>query len=405
MGSCHRSVMTAGTLSNQSGNGPGAGSRVFGLYLHIPFCVRKCLYCSFYSVAGRSDIFQRYVNALKTQLHQFAQRDLKSNEKIRTIFFGGGTPSVLPAPLLTDLLSFCLDVFHCREKELEISLEANPATINGNDLDQLYRAGFNRLSIGVQSFLDEELQSLGRPHTAREAGDIFSLARKAGFSNVSVDLMYGLPGQNLSGWKKTLTAALELEPDHLSIYELTIEEETVFANLHAKGMLNLPDEDDVLAMMKVTLEETGKNKYHRYEISNYARPGKECRHNINYWMNGSYLGAGAGAVSCLSGCRMANVAYIDDYCRRVEAGESPVQDTEQLDREAQFRETVVMGLRMTRGVSMKELEYRFGISGIEYYGETLKGLQDDDLLAIEGDRLKLTDRGLMLANRVMAVLV
>lgn len=407
MGSWRIFVMTAGPLSNQSGKNKnsGAENRCCGLYLHIPFCLRKCLYCSFFSVPGRSDTFVRYCSAAQRQMQQFTLLERAAGMEVRTIFFGGGTPSVLPVSLLTKLLLSCRTNFSIQQTNLEISLEVNPATVNQDDLSQLYRAGFNRLSIGVQSFGDEDLRILGRPHTAAEARDAFIMARKAGFANISLDLMYGLPGQTLSSWLETLGIALALEPDHLSIYELTIEKETVFGDLQEQGKLILPGEDVILQMMQATQEETARKGFHRYEISNYARPGKECLHNINYWQNGSYIGIGAGAVSCLSGYRFSNISDVEEYCRKIETGGSPIGDMEELDHDARFRETVVMGLRMTRGVSITGLESRFGLHAVDYYGGTLKQLQNADLLAIEGDFLKLTKRGLKLANRVMAELV
>jgi len=407
MGLWLRFVRTAGPLSNQSdkNSNTGTGNRGCGLYLHIPFCLRKCLYCSFFSVPGGSDTFVRYCSAAQRQVQQFARLVREAGKEVRTIFFGGGTPSVLPVSLLLKLLQSCRRSFGIQHNNLEISLEVNPATVNQDDLSQLFHAGFNRLSIGVQSFNDEYLRMLGRPHTAAEARDAFIMARKAGFANISLDLMYGLPGQSLFAWQETLGIALALEPDHLSIYELTIEKETVFGDMQEQGKLILPEEDVVLRMMKATQEETARKGFHRYEISNYARPGKECLHNINYWQNGSYIGIGAGAVSCLSGRRFSNISNVEEYCRKIETGGSPIGDMEELDHEARYRETVVMGLRMTRGISISWLESRFGLNAADYYGGILKHLQNDDLLAMEGDFLMLTERGLKLANRVMAELV
>lgn len=334
-----------------------------------------------------------------------AGADREDCNTIRTVFFGGGTPSVLPVSLLVKLLHACCGCFCISCEKTEISLEVNPATVDRDDLEQLFGAGFNRLSIGVQSFVDEELSTLGRPHTAEEARNTYQMARSAGFTNVSLDLMYGLPGQSVSSWRTSLAAALELFPDHLSIYELTIEENTIFAHLQEQGRLHLPEEEEVLRMMQVTRQETAKRGLHRYEISNYALPGWECRHNINYWQNGSYIGIGAGAVSCLSGCRFSSIADVEEYCREIETGDSVEGESEELDQEARFRESVVMGLRMTRGVSVSSLERRFGLNIAEYYGDVLSNLRKDNLLVCESDFLRLTDRGLLLANRVMSELV
>lgn len=376
-----------------------------GIYLHIPFCVRKCLYCSFFSVVGGKEVFARYCRALLKQMRQFAGSAGLEQYSPRTVFFGGGTPSVLSASHLVQLLHACRQCFRLPGDSTEISLEVNPATVNRDDLEQLAEAGFSRLSIGVQSFVDAELQVLGRPHTAAEARETFLMARRAGFDNISIDLMYGLPGQTVCSWEDSLATALQLAPDHLSVYELTIEEDTVFAHLQEEDRLHLPEEEEILHMMRLTLQETAKTGLHRYEISNYARSGRECLHNINYWENGSYAGIGAGAVSCLAGCRFAAVADVEEFCRRIETGESVVRESEKLGREARFRESVVMGLRMTRGVSINSLQRRFGLNAEEYYGEVLRRLQRDNLLTGGDGFLRLTDRGFLLANRVMAELV
>lgn len=376
-----------------------------GLYLHIPFCARKCLYCTFFSVAGGSDTYERYCRAVQRQLREFTRIERGGNHEVTTIFFGGGTPSVLPISLLAAMLDTCCQSFSFTGNAPEISIEVNPATVGEQELEQLLQAGFNRLSIGVQTFSDRELQELGRLHTVEHAGATILAAQRAGFANVSLDLMFGLPGQTVSGWQETLARACDLGPDHLSIYELTIEEGSVFADVQRQGELSLPGEEQVLEMMAVTLEETAKNGFHRYEISNYARPGKECRHNINYWQNGPYIGIGAGAVSCLSGRRFKGIADIDEFCLKVESGRSPYVEMEELDNASRFRETVIMGLRMTAGVSIPELADRFGIELEEYYGETLRKLQGSGLVEVERARLRLTDTGLRLANSVMAELV
>jgi oxygen-independent coproporphyrinogen-3 oxidase len=338
-------------------------------------------------------------------MQQASRLNFSENKRISTVFFGGGTPSSLPSSRLIQLLEASGNCFNTVHTATEISVEVNPATVEGKDLEQLCSTGFNRLSIGIQSFNDDELQALGRPHTAAEARNTFNLARRAGFDNISLDLMYGIPGQTFTSWRKSLATALELGPEHLSIYELTIEEGTVFEELRMKGKLHLPEEDEVLRMMRVILSETEKKGLRRYEISNYARAGLECRHNINYWRNGPYIGIGAGAVSCLAGRRYSAVADIEEYCRRIENNESVISEIEELNQKARFRESVVMGLRMTEGISVEKLEQRFGLNAIEYYGEILDRLQQNDLLACDGDFIRLSDKGLLLANRVMAELV
>lgn len=383
---------------------PGADGEL-GLYLHVPFCLRKCPYCSFFSVPAGPEKVVRYCQALLRQIDVLAAANWSGGQPFSTIFFGGGTPSILPAADLAAFLHACRAKFPLATNEIETSIEVNPATVGETELQQLRQAGFNRLSVGVQSLDDAGLQVLGRPHNAAEARAVVVAARQAGFANLNLDLMFGLPGQTTAGWQRTLQAAIGLGPEHLAIYELTIEEDTPFAALREQGRLALPSEDEVLAMMVITAEETARAGFARYEISNYARPGRECRHNLNYWHNGSYLGLGAGAVSCLDGRRLAAVQDIEQYCRSIESGQEPWSEVEELNPEARFRETVIMGLRLTAGISLADLERRFGVNALNYYGPTLRRLAEQDLVAIDGDNLRLTARGLPLANQVMALLV
>ncbi len=430
-------VTSAPGLHNRKARGHGTNRDQgnFAVYIHVPFCVRKCPYCSFYSVAGQADGQKRYAAAVAAQIRSLDQLP-GSGQQLTSIFFGGGTPSILEPDLLAAILADCLHIFSspaspAQQDALEISIEVNPATIDGSGLRQLHQAGFNRLSIGVQSFNDPELQVLGRIHSAREAVQTFELARRAGFENINLDLMYGLPGQQLADWQENLRQSLLLQPEHLSIYELTLEENTPFARLQDQGRLALPDEDTVLQMLAATNAQLSAAGLDRYEISNYAGKGFQCRHNINYWQNGSYIGLGPGAVSCLEGMRCATVEDLNRFCSFFESfcpkqgreeratqanrpGTAQYRDTrlqeihreeETLNREAAFRETVIMGLRMTCGVSLQELETRFSIEPVSYYGTTLSQLVDRQLLVIEQGRLRLTERGLLLANTVMAQLV
>lgn len=311
---------------------------------------------------------------------------------------------MLPPEALCALLAECRQHFPHAE-EAEISIEVNPATADFPALQTLRQAGFNRLSLGVQSLHDAALRQLGRPHTAAEAVQTARLARQAGFANLNLDLMYGLPGQTLPSWRETLAQALALRPQHLSIYELTIDEGTPFARQQEHGELALPDEDTVLLMLEATQQMTEAAGFRRYEISNYALIGCECRHNINYWRNGDYIGIGPGAVSCPNGTRRSAIADVAAFCSRIENGQEVWEDEERLEPEAAFRETVIMGLRMTEGVALDELRRRFGIDAAAYYGETLARLTRQGLLELADGRLRLTAQGLLLANAVMAELV
>ncbi|MCF6186477.1 MAG: radical SAM family heme chaperone HemW [Desulfobulbaceae bacterium] len=375
-----------------------------GLYLHVPFCLQKCPYCSFYSLSGRLDLSTRFVAAVNRQIERFSTRRETREQPFTTIFFGGGTPTMLPPTILTDLLQACLDRFP-HANELEISIEVNPATIAQEGLQLLRRGGFNRLSIGVQSLNDQELKRIGRAHSANEAMQTVRMARQAGFTNISLDLMYGLPGQDEQSWQKNLNRALALEPDHLSLYELTIEENTPFGRRLNRNDLQLPDEEKVLAMMETTRRLTSGVGLSRYEISNYSRPGFQCRHNINYWQNGHYVGLGPGAVSRIGATRFTAVTDVELFCERLENERKEWQEEETLDKETRFRETVIMGLRMTKGVSLDALNKRFGIDPAVYYGTTLKLLMEQELVEMQQGWLRLTEPGLLLANTVMAQLV
>jgi oxygen-independent coproporphyrinogen-3 oxidase len=376
-----------------------------GIYIHVPFCVRKCAYCSFYSLVKSDKWFDRYVNAVLKQMRQAAAAEQLTNFQARSLFFGGGTPTVLPIGLLEKMLTECCSLFDVVVSDAEITMEMNPATVDARDFERLRAAGINRLSLGVQSFDDTELTAIGRVHTAADAVQAFTRARETGFDNLSLDLMYGLPGQDPPGWLQTLEQALALEPDHVSVYELTLEPGTPLADRVSRGEILLPDEEDLLAMHEHTLTMLAGQGFRRYEISNYARPGKECRHNINYWQNGSWLGFGPSAVSSVDNRRTTTVADVAKFCRNLEGGCSAIDGTEQLDTETRFRETVIMGLRMLDGLCLQELEQRFTVNPIDYYGPTLKHLIAQNLLEIRRNRLRLTGQGLLLANSVMAELV
>jgi oxygen-independent coproporphyrinogen III oxidase len=376
-----------------------------GLYLHVPFCRAKCPYCSFYSFPPTTGDIRRYLDAVHAQMRQWALLPEIHDLTFATVFFGGGTPSILPVDVLAGLLHDLRRLFPFAVAEPEITIEVNPGTIDANGLHQLRTAGFNRLSVGVQSFDDRELLQLGRIHTGAEAVATIAAARRAGFDNCSFDLMYGLPGQTAGGWRQTLDRAMALAPVHLSMYELTMEPGTPFFTQVEQQQWALPAEDEVLAMMAAIEEAIGRSGLARYEISNYAVPGRECRHNINYWHNGSYLGFGPGAISAFGGERRATVADLAAFCRLPADGGSVWREVERLDAESAFRETVIIGLRMLAGVSITELRQRFGLDLCAYYGATLGLLLDQDLLVLQGDRLRLTRKGLPLANRVMAELV
>jgi oxygen-independent coproporphyrinogen-3 oxidase len=379
-----------------------------GLYIHVPFCLSKCPYCSFNSApVADSSQTDLYMAALTRQARFMATQAWAAARKFSTLFIGGGTPTLADPYRLAVLIETCLAGYDFDGGSTlpEITVEANPNAVSLSALRTLRQAGVNRLSLGVQSFSDTMLSRLGRSHSRAEGVEAFALARRAGFDNISLDLMYGLPGQQSVDWEQTLAAAIDLAPEHLSIYELTVEEGTPFGRQRNRGELALPEEEEILAMDDGTREMMHFAGYARYEIANYARPGYQCRHNIHYWRNGGYLGLGAGAVSCFDGVRIKNVEDPVKYGLLVADDRFPFCEGECLPLGASFRETVIMGLRMTAGVSCQNLLKRYGLTPEVYYGETVHRLMAQNMLEMDGDYLRLTEQGLPIANQIMAQLV
>lgn len=388
---------------------PETGERAAGIYVHIPFCRSKCPYCSFVSFQNMSDENKnRYMAAIEHQALAMASHPWAQARKFHSLFIGGGTPSFVDTDKMAAFIRTCLAAFNFSampDREPEVTLEVNPNAINGSMLRQFRQGGVNRLSIGVQAFSDTMLRNIGRTHTTAESANAFEAARAAGFNDINLDLMYGLPGQDLRVWEQSLQQAVALAPEHLSIYELTIEPETPFAELVRRHRLSLPPEKATLAMFVRAQEVLATAGYEQYEISNYSRRGFACIHNINYWENGAYIGLGSGAVSCISGVRLKSTENPLRFTQMINTGQAVYSEAEFLPLEARFRETVIMGLRMTAGVSISGLAARFGMTPQKYYGNLIDKLKDQELLEDGDDTLRLTGIGLLLANRVMAQLV
>jgi len=375
-----------------------------GVYIHIPFCKTKCPYCSFSSapLIGQAPI--TYLDAVINQAQLMASHPWTKTIQFSSLFIGGGTPTIYRGGELEKLIDSCRSLFPFTMNP-EITVETNPNTVSRESLTALHRAGVNRLSIGVQSFSDNLLKTIGRSHTSSQARESVQLAQEIGFETVNIDLIFGLPGQTVKEWQASLDQALAFDPGHISLYELMIEEETPFAQNHDQGILNLPSEDDVVLMLEAILQRTEKAGYQRYEISNYAKPGKECRHNMNYWQNGQYLGLGASAFSCIEGMRIKNVDAPALFITLVNQQKSPFESIECLSLEASFRESVIMGLRMVEGISVSDMQERYGISMMDYYGSTFKNLEDSGLLQQSENRIRLSAKGFPIANQVLSQLV
>ncbi len=374
------------------------------IYLHIPFCKTKCSYCSFNSQAGKDNLIPAYLQALHRQILFMADHPWSRGRTFSSLFIGGGTPTICESRDLADLITTTLRHFHF-STNAEITVETNPNTVSEEKIVALLKAGVNRLSIGVQSFADKQLRRLGRSHSVADIKRAVSLSQKEGLTNINLDLIYGLPGQNVPQWRQSLESAMELEPSHLALYELMVEDGTPLACSLAAGKCHLPDEDDVADMEEITATLCKDGGFNRYEISNFAKPGFQCRHNIIYWKNLSWLGMGAGAVASLSGTKISHVADPATYTRLIESSQEPIAEIECLSRQALFRETVIMGLRLLEGVSISELRKRFSLTPQEYYGEELDRLISQDLLTLSGDMLRLTPTALPVANQVLSRLV
>lgn len=375
-----------------------------GIYIHIPFCESKCGYCSFVSYANREDLFEQYLSALEKEIDFYTERPLIDEMSFNSLFIGGGTPTVLSSKNLAAIIqkgkrSFSLS------NDSEITVECNPNTLDMEKLKTLKIAGVNRLSIGAQSFNNSILKSIGRRHKAESIVNSFHLARACGFENISLDLICGLPGQQTADFTADILEAIKLKADHLSVYQLSVDPGTHFEKLLRIGKLKLPDDDTVLEMTTAAEVELSRSGYHKYEISNFTLPGKECRHNLIYWQNGTYLGLGCAAVSFLHGSRIKNCDDPDHYIKRVTSGDPGWTQFEALPREASYRESVIMGLRLIDGINLEALKRKYGIDIHEYYKETLDSLLSRGLIRIEHGKLRLSTKALPVANQVLAELV
>ena len=386
-----------------------------GCYVHIPFCVRKCAYCDFNSYSGYTDgHIARYVHALTQEIHQASllpspvgegRRVRAGRGPVDTVFFGGGTPTAIPATDEAALLRAVLETLPVTP-DAEITTEANPGTMDVQHLEVLRAAGFNRISFGVQSFDGDLLKTLDRIHSAEEARNAVKAARAAGFENVSIDLMFALPRQTLKQWRDTLDQALALETDHLSLYSLIVEEGTGFYTLQQKGRLPLPSDDlaaDMFALARETAQGAG---YAQYEIANFARPGRESRHNLHYWRNEPYYGFGCGAVAYLDGARRMNVKSPAKYAEAVENGERPNALHRNPDRRRNDgRNHDARPAPHPRRRGLPPLPGRFGMDPREKFAAEIETFTRRGLLEVAGDTLRLTPQGIFLASEVMVAFV
>ena len=395
------------------------------LYIHIPFCVKKCDYCDFLSAPADLETKEKYVEALINEIK--LNKNKMSEYVVDTVFIGGGTPSLLEENQISKIMSVLRDNCNMSENP-EITIECNPGTITESKLLEYKKSGINRISFGLQSANDEELKSIGRIHNYAGFLESYNLARKCGFDNINVDLMSALPGQTLKSYEETLNKVVRLEPEHISAYSLIVEENTLMyyrvKKAQIKGINILPDEESERKMYYLTNNILRSNGYRKYEISNYSKPGKECKHNIGYWQRKEYLGFGIGAASLYKENRYNNISDINKYIEvltnnikensisnvgnssevenQVNILNSIVKNLQQLTERDRMEEFMFLGLRMMEGVSMEKFERYFGKPYMEVYGKVQKRMEDKRFLINDNGYVKLTEFGIDLSNYVMS---
>lgn len=368
-----------------------------GLYVHIPFCAKKCNYCDFPSFSGLSDLFHEYTEALLREVAAVSEKH--GHPEVDTVFLGGGTPSILPAEDILRIVKAIESLFVIKSPS-EITLEANPGTITKEKARIYMDAGINRVSVGLQAAQDHLLEFMGRIHTIDMFSECINLLKDLGFYNINADIIFGIPGQSMEDWMETVDLVIKSGLPHISCYSLKIEEGTPWFELKRKG--ELPDADENLEreMYYHVISEASKAGYKHYEISNFSKPGYECRHNIKYWTDKPYIGVGSGAHSCVNNVRYANVTDVKDYISCVMNNASPEAFSKVTDREEQLSERFILGLRMIDGLSVRELKQEFGSAMVEKYEGKISMLKKKKLVSYDGDMLKLTGAGLDFANLV-----
>ena len=374
--------------------------RELELYIHIPFCVKKCAYCDFLSGPASNQQIEEYVQALIEEIRYY--KEFVKKYEVSTVFWGGGTPSLLTGEQMKALMETLGQTFFIRQNA-EITMEANPGTVTVEKLLACQKAGINRISFGLQSVNNEELKMLGRIHTYEEFLESYEAARKAGFQNINVDLISAIPKQTVSSWEQTLQTIISLQPEHISAYSLIVEEGTTFAKLYGEGCKLehlLPMEEDERRMYERTEELLREAGYHRYEISNYAKEGYECQHNLGYWERKEYLGLGLGASSLIEETRFHNTDEMEEYLRDASNPILLRRGQEKLDRQEQMEEFVFLGLRKIRGIQEEKFAEMFGEDIWDCYGRNLERVIKEGLLEREEGVLRLTRKGIDVSNYV-----
>lgn len=368
------------------------------LYIHIPFCAQKCLYCDFPSFARKDHLRKAYIEALNKEI--ISLREKHNNLEINTIFIGGGTPSVLEADELECLLKEVAKLNMA--KDIEYSMECNPGNLTEEKLEVMKKYGVNRISMGLQAKQDNLLKGLGRIHNYKTFKENFLLAKKVGFNNINVDLMFGLPNQRLNEWEETLREIISLEPAHISAYSLIIEEGTAFYNLYENDKLKLPTEEEERKMYHLAKKILEENGFNQYEISNYAKEGKECRHNLAYWNMDNWIGVGSASASYINGKRIKNISSVEEYINSINEKGEAVEEIINNSKNDNMEEFMFMGLRKINGIDENEFKNRFSMNINDVYGEILNKYIDEGLLIRESGRIFLSEKGIEISNIIMA---
>ncbi|ELC8388294.1 oxygen-independent coproporphyrinogen III oxidase [Clostridium perfringens] len=368
------------------------------LYIHIPFCAQKCLYCDFPSFARKDHLRKAYIEALNKEI--ISLREKHNNLEINTIFIGGGTPSVLEADELECLLKEVAKLNMA--KDIEYSMECNPGNLTEEKLEVMKKYGVNRISMGLQAKQDNLLKGLGRIHNYKTFKENFLLAKKVGFNNINVDLMFGLPNQRLNEWEETLREIISLEPAHISAYSLIIEEGTAFYNLYENDKLKLPTEEEERKMYHLAKKILEENGFNQYEISNYAKEGKECRHNLAYWNMDNWIGVGSASASYMDGKRIKNISSVEEYINSINEKGEAIEEIINNSKNDNMEEFMFMGLRKINGIDENEFKNRFSMNINNVYGEIINKYIDEGLLIRESGRIFLSEKGIEISNIIMA---
>lgn len=379
-----------------------------GLYIHIPFCRQKCYYCDFVSYANKYEIVERYIKCLKKEIIQYANENkimsehgLEPRYVIKTIYIGGGTPSSIDEIYIVNLLQTVKENFEVK-KDAEITIEVNPGTVNKEKLEVYKETGINRLSIGLQAVQDEILKNIGRIHTYKDFENTYEYAREVGFDNINVDLMIDLPNQTLEDVKESVKTIINLKPEHISVYSLILEENTKMYEMINSKVVSIAPDDTERQMYWYVKETLEKNKYIQYEISNFARAGFESKHNMDCWKQNEYIGVGVNASSFMEDKRYSNIPELETYIENIENG-TPNKNLileEILDEESKMNEFMMLGLRKIDGVNIKDFEQKFNTNPIMKYCKILDKLSHEGLIEVDANNIKLSKKGIDLANLV-----